>query len=196
MQLASSLRRTLVQHTFIGQLKKTNYKTIFMTIAEFNHLPVERKSQLLSQCCGSKCWIEKIQTVFPVEDLVELLEAAEEKWYECNESDWREAFEHHPKIGDIDSLKEKFAGTAQWAADEQSGAITTSSEVLQDLTDGNKMYQEKFGFIFIVCATGKSAQEMLNLLQERLLNEPTEEIKIAMAEQNKITKLRIEKLFA
>lgn len=167
-----------------------------MTIAGFDHLPTEKKKELLQQCCGSGCWVNKMLTVFPVEDLVELLEAAEEKWYECNEQDWKEAFAHHPKIGDINSLKEKFANTAQWAQDEQSGVNTSPGEVLQNLASKNKLYEEKFGFIFIVCATGKSAQEMLSLLEERLKNKPSEEMEIAMAEQNRITKLRLEKLFA
>jgi 2-oxo-4-hydroxy-4-carboxy-5-ureidoimidazoline decarboxylase len=167
-----------------------------MTIAGFDQLPTEKKKELLQQCCGSDCWVNKMIPVFPVEDLVELLEAAEEKWYECKEADWKEAFEHHPKIGDINSLKEKFANTSQWASDEQSGINSTSSEVLQKIVNANKLYEEKFGFIFIVCATGKSAQEMLHLLTERLNNTTPGEIKIAMAEQNKITKLRLEKIFA
>lgn len=69
-----------------------------MTIAAFDHLPTEKKQELLVQCCGSSQWVNKMLTVFPVEDLVELLEAAEEKWYECTEADWREAFEHHLKL--------------------------------------------------------------------------------------------------
>jgi 2-oxo-4-hydroxy-4-carboxy-5-ureidoimidazoline decarboxylase len=167
-----------------------------MTIAGFDHMPAEKKKELLLQCCGSLCWADKMLTVFPVEDLVELLEDAEEKWYECSEQDWKEAFEHHPKIGDINSLKEKFANTAKWASGEQAGVNEASPQVLQNLADANKSYQEKFGFIFIVCATGKPAEEMLNILNERLKNSAQDEIKIAMAEQNKITKLRLEKLFA
>jgi 2-oxo-4-hydroxy-4-carboxy-5-ureidoimidazoline decarboxylase len=124
------------------------------------------------------------------------LEDAEEQWYECTEADWLEAFTHHPKIGDIDSLKKKFASTATWAAGEQSGAAAASQKVLEDLAKGNDDYEKKFGFIFIVCATGKTAEEMLQLLQDRLPNKKEDELKIAMDEQNKITKLRLEKLIA
>lgn len=166
-----------------------------MTIADFDHLSPEKKKELLQQCCGSPCWIDKMLTVFPVEDLVELLEAAEEKWYECSEKDWKEAFEHHPKIGNINSLKPKFTTSAEWAADEQSGVNSSSEEVLQNLANSNQLYEEKFGYIFIVCATGKSAQEMLTLLEDRLKNTPPDEIRIAMGEQNNITKIRLEKLF-
>ena len=81
------------------------------------------------------------------------------------------------------------------AKDEHSGINSTSQKISEDLAKGNKLYYEKFGYIFIVCATGKEAKEMLRLLDERLLNNPSSEIKIAMSEQNKITNLRLEKLF-
>ncbi|MGI8582786.1 MAG: 2-oxo-4-hydroxy-4-carboxy-5-ureidoimidazoline decarboxylase [Chitinophagaceae bacterium] len=166
-----------------------------MTIAGFDHLPTEKKQELLRQCCDSSQWVNKMLTVFPVEDLVELLEAAEEKWYECTEADWREAFEHHPKIGDINSLKEKFANTAEWVAGEQSGVNNADESILHELVKANDEYQNKFGFIFIVCATGKSAEELLSNLKARLNNAKDEEIQNAASEQNKITKLRLEKLF-
>jgi len=130
----------------------------------------------------------------PADDLVELLEDAESQWWLCTEDDWKEAFAHHPKIGDINSLMKKFANTAAWASGEQSGVNTATDEIIKLLSEGNRLYEEKFGYIFIVCATGKSAIEMLNLLNERLKNNPEEEIQIAADEQTKITKLRIEKL--
>jgi 2-oxo-4-hydroxy-4-carboxy-5-ureidoimidazoline decarboxylase len=131
---------------------------------------------------------------FPADDMVEILEDAEEQWWKCSEADWKEAFAHHPKIGDVESLKKKFAATAQWASGEQSGVTTASQQTIEALAEGNRDYEEKFGYIFIVCATGKSAEEMLEILQSRLPNSPEDEIQIAADEQNKITKLRIEKL--
>lgn len=133
-------------------------------------------------------------TFFPADDLVELLEDAEEVWYECSEDDWKEAFSHHPRIGDTESLEKKFASTAAWAAGEQSAVKTASSETIKVLAEANRLYEEKFGYTFIVCATGKSAEEMLGLLHSRLQNNPQAEIKIAAEEQNKITQLRIQKL--
>jgi 2-oxo-4-hydroxy-4-carboxy-5-ureidoimidazoline decarboxylase len=133
-------------------------------------------------------------TFFPADDLVELLEDAEEIWFDSSPEDWKEAFAQHPKIGDLDSLKKKFASTAGWASGEQSGVGAASEQTLKALADGNRLYEEKFGYIFIVCATGRSAEEMLGMLQSRLQNKPEEEIKIAADEQNKITKLRLEKL--
>lgn len=166
-----------------------------MTIAEFDHLDIDIKRNFLYQCCGCNRWVEKVLTALPAEDLVDLMEIAEEEWYKCTEADWREAFTQHPKIGDMQSLKTKFS-TAHLAANEQVSVNQASEQVLQELADFNKIYEEKFGYIFIVFATGKSADEMLSLLKARLNNAPGEEINIAMEEQNKITKLRLEKIFA
>ena len=133
---------------------------------------------------------------FPADNMESMLEEAEEIWYECSEDDWKEAFAHHPKIGNVESLTKKFASTAEWASGEQSGVDAGSKETIEALAEGNRLYEEKFAYIFIVCATGKSAAEMLELLQGRLQNKPGVEIKIAAAEQNKITKLRLEKLLS
>ena len=165
-----------------------------MTIAEFDHLDKEQKKKLLYQCCGSTAWVEKMLAKPPVEDLVDLIEDAEEAWYTCTEKDWKEAFSHHPKIGDMESLKKKFAND-QFAEGEQSGVATASDQTLEALAEGNKAYEEKFGYIFIVSAAGKSAVEMLGMLTARLQNKPEIEITIAMDEQNKITRLRLAKLF-
>jgi len=131
---------------------------------------------------------------FPADDMVELLYDAEDQWYECTEADWLEAFGHHPKIGDMDSLKKKFATTAGWASGEQGAVAEASEQTIEALAKGNAEYEKKFGFIFIVCATGKSADEMLQLLQQRLPNDKEHEIVIAMDEQNKITQIRLQKL--
>lgn len=167
-----------------------------MTIQELNHLSQEQLKETLFKCCGSANWVNKMLDVFPVEDFVDLIEDAEEKWRECSEADWKEAFTHHPKIGDVESLKKKFASTAQWASGEQSGVNTASEKVLQLLSDGNKIYENKFGYIFIVCATGKSAEEMLGMLEVRLQNTAEDEIKIAADQQMQITKIRLEKLLS
>ncbi len=166
-----------------------------MTIAEFDHLSSEKKKELLTQCCGSSVWVNKMIAEPPFKSLIGLTKTAEQKWYECTEQDWLEAFRHHPKIGDIDSLKKKFASTAHLAANEQSSVNIAPAEVLVNLAKGNEAYENKFGYIFIVCATGKSAEEMLKTLRSRLPNKPKDEIKIAAEEQMKITKLRLEKLF-
>ncbi len=165
-----------------------------MTLHEFNILPKQQLIGELTKCCGSSAWVQRMLPFIPADDMVELLEDAEEQWWKCSEDDWKEAFAHHPKIGDTDSLKKKFADTAQWAAGEQAGVNTAMEETIRALAEGNKKYEEKFGYIFIICATGKSAEEMLAQLNQRLQNNPEVEIEIAADEQNKITQLRLEKL--
>ncbi|QMW05633.1 2-oxo-4-hydroxy-4-carboxy-5-ureidoimidazoline decarboxylase [Spirosoma foliorum] len=165
-----------------------------MTLPELNQLPASDLKTALSTCCGSTTWVDEMAKIFPVESKESLFEQAEVIWFGLTENDWREAFTHHPKIGDIESLRKKFASTAAWAEGEQAGVSTASLSVLEMLSEGNQLYEEKFGYIFIVCATGKSAEEMLEILEVRLLNSPEEELQIAMQEQNKITKIRLEKL--
>ncbi len=166
-----------------------------MTIAEFDHLEKEKKIALLTKCCGSANWVSKMIAAPIAEDLVNLEDLAEEKWYECTEEDWREAFLHHPKIGNIQSLQEKYGSTKEWASNEQSGVSNAKEQTLRELAKANEVYEQKFGFIFIVCATGKSASQMLDILNSRLPNDIDTEMKIAAEEQLKITQLRLEKLF-
>jgi 2-oxo-4-hydroxy-4-carboxy-5-ureidoimidazoline decarboxylase len=169
---------------------------IAMTLHQLNTIDSDLRKEALSKCCGSSSWVNKMLKEFPVEDLVDLLENAEEKWYECSEQDWKEAFSHHPQIGDMESLAQKFATTAQWAQGEQASVRQADENTLKALAEANRLYKERFGYIFIVCATGLSAEKMLTMLQLRLQNTPLDEIKIAADEQNKITKLRLEKLVA
>lgn len=165
-----------------------------MTLSELNQLPVSQRKVALTTCCGSSVWVDRMARLFPFDNAEQLFEKAETTWIGCAEADWRQAFTHHPKIGDIDSLRAKFANTKAWAAGEQAGVSSASEQVLEELAEGNLRYEEKFGYIFIICATGKSAEEMLESLNARLSNAPDVEIWIAMQEQGKITRLRLEKL--
>ena len=166
-----------------------------MTIAAFDHLNNEEKKELLHKCCGSDQWVNNMLALVPYEDLVDVLEDAEQAWYNCDESGWLQAFDHHPKIGDITSLMTKFASTADLASNEQAGVSSANDETLIKLAELNNQYEKKNGFIFIVCATGKSAQEMLAEIKKRINNNRETELETAAEEQNKITKLRLEKLF-
>lgn len=167
-----------------------------MTLNELNALAPAARADVLATCCGAARWVAALNARFPVPDAPTLYQQAHGIWYSLNEADWREAFTHHPKIGDVQSLKERFASTSHWAVGEQGAVRHASADVLQALAAGNAAYEAKFGYIFIVRATGKSADEMLRLLQERLPNQPAQEIRIAMGEQAKITRIRLEKLLA
>ncbi|MEO8148356.1 MAG: 2-oxo-4-hydroxy-4-carboxy-5-ureidoimidazoline decarboxylase [Bacteroidia bacterium] len=167
-----------------------------MTIRNFNNLSIQQQKEELFKCCGSTLWVEKLLRKIPFASVAELKNESDIIWLGCDENDWLEAFTYHPKIGDLKSLEQKFASTEHWASSEQEGVNETTTIVLLELKELNDEYEKKFGYIFIVCATGKSAEEMLQLLKERLQNNPDKEIKIAMQEQNKITHIRIDKLFA
>ena len=168
-----------------------------MTLKELNQLPESDLADALRKCCGSTTWVDNMLAIFPVADEEILMEGANNAWNKLSEADWREAFTHHPKIGgDAAALREKFASTSTWAEGEQAAVRQASQVALEALTAGNTEYEQKFGYIFIVCATGKSAEEMLALLQARLPNKPEDELKIAVGEQGKITRIRLEKLLA
>ncbi len=160
-----------------------------MNLQAFNNqLQDEAKARLFA-CCGSSAWAARLAEHFPFSSEQDLVQHATNFWNgQCSESDWLEAFTHHPEIGDLKSLTEKFAGK------EQASVAEATAETIKNLAEANRLYEEKFGFIFIVCATGKSAQEMLDLLNDRLSNNRRDELAIAMGEQEKITIIRFKKL--
>lgn len=160
-----------------------------MTIKVFNKVNKIEKAKLLLSCCGSSTWADLMLKQFPFANEKDLIDAATDVWYnQCNSIDWLESFTHHPKIGDVKSLTKKFAGK------EQASVAAAAKKTIAELANANAAYEAKFGFIFIVCATGKLATEMLRLLEDRLSNSIGEELHIAMGEQMKITILRFQKL--
>ncbi len=167
-----------------------------MTLDEFNSLPDEKVAAELERCCGSQRWINGMKTILPFDSVSSVYKHADEVWRALSQEDWKEAFVHHPKIGDIENVRTKFASPSAWAVGEQQGVENASDETLRRLADGNLKYEKKFGYIFIVCATGKSADEMLSVLNNRLSNSVDDEIYIAADEQRKITRIRLEKLFS
>lgn len=164
-------------------------------LTHFNDLPNEEAVAILKRCCGASRWASALALARPFSAMNELFSTAEALWGEMERDDYLEAFSHHPKIGaNVDSLREKFASTSAWASKEQAGVTEASEEVLEALRDGNVEYERTYGYIFIVCATGKSAPEMLALLEARLGNPPEVELQLAAAEQARITRIRLEKL--
>lgn len=159
-----------------------------------NALPAGEARTALLRCCGSTRWAETVAAARPFATAAALLAAAESVWSQLAESDWREAFAHHPRIGDRQALQAPFATTRAWSAGEQGGVAAAGADVLDALADGNRAYEARFGHVFLVCATGKTAGDMLALLRARLPNPPDLELRVAAGEQAKITRLRIEKL--
>lgn len=164
-------------------------------LAWLNSLPEEEAVAELLRCCGSVSWAQAMMQRRPFATEKAVHEAADIIWDSASEADILEALSHHPKIGELSHLKEKFASTSQWAEGEQAGVRQASEAVLEALHAGNVEYERKFGFIFVVYATGKTAPEMLAILEERLPHDRAQEIKIAHGEQRKITHNRLEKLW-
>ncbi len=165
-----------------------------MDLTRLNSLPEAEAREAFLRCCGSRRWAEAMAARRPFADEDVLFAAAGEAEKGLSREDWLEAFAAHPRIGDLESLRKKFAATASWASHEQAGVAGAPEAVLQALAEANRRYEEKFGYIFIVCATGKNAGEMLAILEQRLPNDPETDLHVAAAEQAKITRLRLEKL--
>ncbi|MBE59849.1 MAG: OHCU decarboxylase [Candidatus Marinimicrobia bacterium] len=165
-----------------------------MTIEALNTLTPSEANKQFELCCGASNWVEKMNQNRPFHDKNEVYQQAESIWFSLSSEDWLEAFTHHPKIGDIDSLRKKFHNTKSISKNEQSGVNDAEKSTLNNLAKSNQLYEDKFGFIFIVCATGKSADEMLALIKMRLNKNAETEMQNAAKEQNKITQLRLEKL--
>jgi len=146
---------------------------------------------LLARACGSTRWVARMNARRPFRSQARLLSAARIEWFGLSTPDWLEAFAQHPKIGDRASLAARFPATHDLAAKEQSGVSAAHEDVLTALAEANDTYFERFGFIFIVCATGKSAGEMLEMLRDRLSNDRVTELRRAAEEQAKITALRL-----
>jgi len=139
----------------------------------------------LLACCGSPAWASRMEQSQPFAGVDEMLAAADRIWRELSPEDWRQAFAAHPRIGERTSDAR--------ASKEQSGVEGAQAEILAKLAAGNRAYEERFGFIYIVCASGKSAAEMLAILESRLGNDAETEVRVAAEQQRQITRLRLEK---
>jgi 2-oxo-4-hydroxy-4-carboxy-5-ureidoimidazoline decarboxylase len=165
-----------------------------MSIAKtLNSLPEPQAREALATCCASHTWVDAMLAARPFADDEAVYEAAEAAACRMSEHDWLEAFDAHPLIGDMESLRAKYSATKSVASSEQSGVSGASDATLQELSRLNHEYRDRFGFIFIVFATGKTAAEMLAILKDRINNPRPRELMNAAGEQMKITKLRLEK---
>lgn len=163
-------------------------------IKELNALSFEEAMVAFGTCCTSENWIKGMVNSRPYTDVKHIQKTASDIWWQLEEGDFLQAFDGHPKIGDVSSLRQKYANTKGLASNEQGGVSVASEATLQALAEGNHQYESKNGFIFIVFATGKTADEMLKILLSRLSNDRNTELNNAATEQSKITALRIAKM--
>lgn len=163
-------------------------------LIQINNLDREALVAGLLRTCGCARWAQDVADDGPFSDVAELFSSAERHWQTANEQELLEAFSHHPRIGDPTSAKAPHDAKAHgWASKEQAGAASASDNVKMRLAEGNRAYEQRFGHVYLVCATGKTAEEMLALLETRLTHEAAEELAIAKGEQQKITRIRLER---
>ena len=164
------------------------------SVSRFNRLPKTKAKKALLDCCGSKKWTEKMLARRPFADLPALVHAADAIWKELDRKAWLEAFLHHPPIGGKKAAAKQSGAAKNWSVGEQAAAQTGPAATLDLIAKGNLAYRKRFGHVFLICATGKTADEILGSLERRMNNEPAAETLIAAEEQRKITRLRLEKL--
>jgi allantoinase len=190
--LKGVLERTIVRGTTVyhrGEFSPSaTGRLLFGRLQRLNAAPAEEALSDFTRCCGSPAWAAKMESRRPFANVGQLLEQADRAWNETAAKDWLEAFRAHPRIGE--------SSTSKWSQQEQAGARSAAMDIQKQLAEGNRNYFERFGFIFIICATGKSAEEMLAELHRRMKNDRDTELKNAAEQQRRITRLRLLKLVA
>ena len=179
---------------FVGNKEDLQGIQIYKKLAWLNELPADEAEFVFRDCCGSVEWARQMAESRPFAMLENLFRRADEIWFSLSTADRLEAFASHPKIGSKKPAPIQQVRAASWSADEQSGMETAEMDVSERLAEANSLYEAKFGFIFIVCASGRSAEEMLSKCQSRLGNSLETELKTAAEEQRKITEIRLGKL--
>ena len=160
-------------------------------LEQWNSTSAEAAEAAVLPCCGSRAWARGLAALRPL-DAERLFAASDAVWWSLSESDWQEAFDSHPRIGQAHA-KAATAESLAWSGGEQRQVDSAAETVKAELAAANREYEEKFGRIFIVCATGKSAETMLELLRNRLRNEAATELREAAEQQRQITRLRLRK---
>ncbi len=165
-----------------------------VSVSELDAMPAAEAEALLASCCGAREWVAGMLDRRPFADESTLLRAADDVWWSLGPEDWREAFAHHPRIGERDAAVPQEARAAGWSLGEQADVRAAASSVRTLLRRNSALYEERFGHIYIVCASGRTADELLAILQARLKNDADTELRVAADEQAKITRLRLRKL--
>ncbi|MDF2772729.1 MAG: decarboxylase [Geminicoccaceae bacterium] len=164
-------------------------------VAAFDALLPHEAAPMLQTCCGSTAWVNGMLVRRPFTTLHVLLRDAEQLWWDLTPDDWREAFDHHPRIGETVAAVAQGDASRKWSTSEQSGASSAADDTRRLLAEGNREYERRFGHIYLLCATGMTGDEMLASLRERMRNDPATELRVAAGEQAKITRLRLLKMF-
>ena len=162
-------------------------------LEQWNRLSAEQATGAILPCCGSQAWARGMAARRPLLDEAALLAASDETWHNLARSDWMEAFQSHPRIGELRARQVVPSQAAAWSAHEQKRVADADAAVKIALEEGNREYERRFDRIFIVCATGKSATEILEILRQRLKNDAETELRQAAEQQRQITQIRLRK---
>ncbi len=165
-------------------------------LARWDALPPGEAATEILSCCGSRAWAACLAGKRPFADEQSLFAAADDCWQNLSEADWLEAFRSHPRIGEQHAQKTATAVSAAWSRSEQSQMSQAGDAILQRMQEGHRQYEQRFGRIFIVCASGKQPAEMLSILERRLGNDPAQELQESAAQQQQIMQLRLRKWLA
>ncbi len=172
-----------------------DYKDIEGPTAKLNRISREEAYAELLKCCGSTRWAREVAALKPFWDVTQVLILGHRVWTELSAEDWLEAFRAHPKIGETKAAAAVSEQERRWAEGEQARAQEAADETRAALSEANREYEERFGFIFIICASGRTAEEILAALRRRMNNERDAELRVAADEQWNITELRLRKFF-
>jgi 2-oxo-4-hydroxy-4-carboxy-5-ureidoimidazoline decarboxylase len=160
-------------------------------LAGWNTLDAESAARLVLPCCGSQAWAKELASKRPIADEESLIEASSAIWFALPEEAWCEAFDSHPRIGQKSAQSHATAESLRWSAQEQRAALSEDDVGKFALEEANRRYEQRFGRIFIVCATGKTTTEMLEILEARMKNDAATELWEAAEQQSQITQLRL-----
>jgi 2-oxo-4-hydroxy-4-carboxy-5-ureidoimidazoline decarboxylase len=169
---------------------------VSQVLSRWNLLPTDEAAQAILPCCGSQAWAQGMAAIRPVQDMATLLATSDRIWRDLSAADWLEAFRSHPRIGDTRGPRESSLRSQDWAAQEQSRAAASNDSLKQALAQANREYEQRFHRIFIICATGKSAEEILANLRQRLNNDEATELREAAEQQRQIAQIRLRKWLA
>jgi OHCU decarboxylase len=188
--VAGNMVAEFLEHLSASDGRKENQNDV---LARWNGLRPDEAAEEILPCCGSKAWARDMAARRPIIDEVDLLAGCDHVWKSLPESDWMEAFRSHPRIGESHSPAFGRARSTAWSGEEQGKVGTAGEDVKTALAEGNRAYEQRFNRIFIVCATGKSAPEILEILRRRLRNDETKELHEAAEQQRQIAHLRLKK---
>ena len=165
-------------------------------LSRWNLLPAGEAAKEILACCGSRAWATGMASRRPVEDLATLLATSDRIWRDLNAEDWLEAFQSHPRIGESSGPRESSARSQDWSVQEQRHAAESDDSLKRALREANREYEQRFHRIFIICATGKPAKEILANLRHRLKNDDATELREAAEQQRQIAQIRLRKWLA